>query len=298
MKKIAIIGANSFLAKNFYTFLVRSNLDRNIDIRLYDMQSSFFSQSDYKYKQLDFLSVSSIRKIDFNVDYIFFYTGKSGTFVDSTQYKEFIQINETVLLDILNAYHEAKSQAVFVYPSTRLVYASSNDPVSENSHKQMKSIYAISKFSAENYIQLYNRTYGIKYIIFRICVPWGSLLETHKSYGTFQIFSDQAKENGIISVYGDGTIVKTYSYIEDICNVFYKSMDVPGMINDIYNVGGHHYSLNQIVSIIGNKYCVPIQHTEWPKSYIAMDGGNVILNSSKLRQFIDIDYKEIREDLI
>ena len=298
MKKIAIIGANSFLAKNFYTFLVRSNLDRNIDIRLYDMQSSFFSQSDYKYKQIDFLSVSSIRKIDFNVDYIFFYTGKSGTFVDSTQYKEFIQINETVLLDILNAYHEAKSQAVFVYPSTRLVYASSNDPVSENSHKQMKSIYAISKFSAENYIQLYNRTYGIKYIIFRICVPWGSLLETHKSYGTFQIFSDQAKENGIISVYGDGTIVKTYSYIEDICNVFYKSMDVPGMINDIYNVGGHHYSLIQIVSIIGNKYCVPIQHTEWPKSYIAMDGGNVILNSSKLRQFIDIDYKEIREDLI
>lgn len=298
MKKIAIIGANSFLAKNFYTFLVRSNLDRNIDIRLYDMQSSFFSQSDYKYKQIDFLSVSSIRKIDFNVDYIFFYTGKSGTFVDSTQYKEFIQINETVLLDILNAYHEAKSQAVFVYPSTRLVYASSNDPVSENSHKQMKSIYAISKFSAENYIQLYNRTYGIKYIIFRICVPWGSLLETHKSYGTFQIFSDQAKENGIISVYGDGTIVKTHSYIEDICNVFYKSMDVPGMINDIYNVGGHHYSLNQIVSIIGNKYCVPIQHTEWPKSYIAMDGGNVILNSSKLRQFIDIDYKEIREDLI
>ena len=52
------------------------------------------------------------------------------------------------------------------------------------------------------------------------------------------------------------------------------------------------------MSIIGNKYCVPIQHTEWPKSYIAMDGGNVILNSSKLRQFIDIDYKEIREDLI
>ena len=71
MKRIVIIGANSFLAQNFYTYL--TNVHQSIEIYLYDIQEFFSLNKSIYYQQIDFFSIPSIEKINFDVDYIYFF---------------------------------------------------------------------------------------------------------------------------------------------------------------------------------------------------------------------------------
>ena len=65
MKRIVIIGANSFLAQNFYTYL--TNVHQSIEIYLYDIQEFFSLNKSIYYQQIDFFSIPSIEKINLSL---------------------------------------------------------------------------------------------------------------------------------------------------------------------------------------------------------------------------------------
>ena len=83
---------------------------------------------------------------------------------------------------------KAKSTAKIVFPSTRLVYKGKDEPLLENDTKEFKTIYSINKYACEQYLKMYSDVFDIRYCIFRICVPYGSLLDGVSSYGTAEFF--------------------------------------------------------------------------------------------------------------
>ncbi|MEG1151208.1 MAG: NAD-dependent epimerase/dehydratase family protein [Erysipelotrichaceae bacterium] len=136
--------------------------------------------------------------------------------------------------------------------------------------------------------------FGVTYCILRICVPYGSLLNSDGNYGTYELFVNKAKKGENIMVYGDGEIYKTYTHIKDICELFYLTSSNEQCLNDVYNIGGTVVSLQQLANDIANKYGTRVVNVDWPDIDKAIDGGSTMMNSDKLDSILHYKYIKIK----
>lgn len=279
MKKIAIIGSNSYIARNLIFKL--SQKPDQFQLALYDYTDSHIDDSE-GYTRIDILSKESVKNINFNCDAMFMFVGKTGTANGFDNYEDYIDINEKALLNILNEYVEQNSEAKIIFPSTRLVYKGSKDKIQENSVKEFKTIYAINKFACEQYLSMYSRTFGVKYCIFRISIPYGTLISNASSYGTAEFMLNKAINGENITLYGDGNIRRTLTYMGDLCDILITGALSDKFINDIYNIGGEDYSLSEMAELIAKKYSVEVEYVPWPKMAEAVESGNTVFDSEKL----------------
>lgn len=288
-RRIAIIGANSYIARNVIHVLQKDY--RDSEVLAYDNTEQQADDFEY-YAQLDILSEASIKKIDFSVDIIFMFIGKTGSMNGFDEYHTFIDINEISLLNVLNEYRRQNSRAKIIFPSTRLVYKGKKGLQDEAAEKEFKTIYAINKFACEQYLEMYHRMYGVQYSIFRICVPYGTLIPGAASYGTAEFMLSKALKGEDISLYGNGSVRRTITYIGDLCRTLIEGAAADECVNDIYNIGGEDYSLKEMAELIAKKYCIGIKYVDWPDKVLKIESGDTVFNSSKLEQIINIENKK------
>jgi len=235
MKKIVIVGANSYIARNVI-YTLKQHKDE-YDISLYDLTEK---QVDGRspYFSVNMMSAESVKKINMNCDAIFMFVGKTGSENGFDDFNLFIDVNEKALLNLLNEYRRQHSSAKIIFPSTRLVYKGKKGLLKENAEKEFKTIYAMNKYSCEQYLKQYCCIYGIKYCIFRICIPYGTMVENASSYGTTEFMLSKAIKGENITLYGDGSVRRTLTYMGDLCNILIDGAMSDKCLNDTFNVGG------------------------------------------------------------
>mgnify|MGYP000011827961 CR=1 FL=1 len=283
MKKIVIIGANSYLARNLIYVINKQNIDCQLE--LYG-RSKQHIDGEKNYTCIDVLNRESVKRIDFDCDIIYFFVGKTGSANAFQEYETFIDVNEKALLNVMSEYVEQKSTAKLVFPSTRLIYEGNAGILKEEDTKAYKSIYAINKHACERYIQLYHEMFNLQFLIFRICIPYGSLIADAISYGTMEFMLNNAKQGKNISIYGDGNIRRTLTYIEDLCQAMIKGATSQSCQNDIYNIGGEEYTLGELAECVAEKYHVKVNYVPWPEIAKKMESGGTVFDSAKLDSII------------
>lgn len=279
MKTITIIGANSYIARNLIHIINNENMD--IALFLYDREDNH-RDGLLNYAPVNILDEESLSKVNINVDSIILFTGKTGTYAGFDDSRTFLEVNEMGLLNILNAMRKQKSTAKLVFPSTRLVYKGSEEALTEEDEKEFKTLYAMNKFACEQYLRMYSEVFNINYCIFRICVPYGSLLEGTGSYGTAEFFIGKAKQGENISLYGRGEVRRTITYIGDICHTIIMGALTDKCMNNVYNIGGEDYSLNDMAAEIAAKYGVGVEYIPWPETALRIESGSTVFDSTKL----------------
>lgn len=283
MRKIVIIGANSYIARNVIYFLKKGYKD--CSLLLYDRAEKQIDGEDH-YTSINVLDQNSINAIDFESDIIFLFTGKTGSVNGFDDYNTFIDVNEKALLGILNAYRKADSKAKIIFPSTRLVYKGKKGKLSESDEKEFKTIYAINKFACETYLEQYHNVFGIKYCIFRICVPYGTMIPKASSVGTAEFMLSKATKGENISLYGDGSVRRSLIHMEDLCNTLIEGAFNDKCVNDVYNIGGESYSLKEMAELIAKKYGVGIDYVDWPDVALKIESGDTVFDDAKLVDII------------
>lgn len=287
MKKIAVVGANSYIARNM--IYVLKNEYENCELKLYDYAESHWD-GEHNYRQINIMDINSIENIDFDCDIIYFFVGKTGSINGFDDYISFIDINEKALLNFLTVYRKKKSQAKIVFPSTRLVYKGNDGVLSEEAEKECKTVYAINKLACEKYLEQYNNVFDIQYCIVRICVPYGSMISGASSYGTAEFMLKNASEGRNITIYGDGEVRRTLTYVGDLCRILLKIGFTPECRNDVYNIGGEDYSLNEMAMLIAEKYNVKIDYIDYPNVALKIESGSTVFDDSKLKKLISVEY--------
>lgn len=279
MKTVTIIGANSYIARNLIHIINVENMD--IKLFLYDREESH-RDCLQNYAPVNILDEESVAAVNFNVDAVILFTGKTGTYAGFDDSRTFVEVNELGMLNVLNAMRKADSDAKLVFPSTRLVYKGKEELLSEDDEKEFKTLYAVNKYACEQYLKMYSNVFNIHYSIFRICVPYGSLLEGVSSYGTAEFFIGKAKKGENISLYGKGEVRRTLTYIGDLCRTLILGSLSEQCLNDVYNIGGEAYSLNDMASEIASKYGVGIEYAPWPEAALRIESGSTVFDSTRL----------------
>lgn len=114
----------------------------------------------------------------------------------------------------LNALEAAKALRVpLIYPSTCEIYGDSEIPISEDHRMNPPNPYALSKLTCDLYCQLYHRLYEVDVKVARFFNPYGPGQPLKKVVSTFYL---QAERGEPLTVYGDGSDTRDYTYIDDI----------------------------------------------------------------------------------
>ena len=109
--------------------------------------------------------------------------------------------------------------------------------------------YGISKLSVEKYVQMYNHLLGLEYVIVRPSVVYGPRQDPHRGQSAVCVFIDRALRCEPITVFGDGSAVRDYFYVDDMMNALISAMTCPsGMIFNL--AGDKSFSLLELVRLI------------------------------------------------
>ena len=276
--KIAIVGANGYLARNL---LQVAQQQGEYEITTYDRAAAQVDGYS-KFQQVDILDPQSVRNIDLNVAAVFMMVGRTGTADGFTDYNEFIDANERALLNLLAEYRRQHSTARIIFPSTRLVYEGRFAPLDETAPKQFKTVYAIGKYAGEQYLQQFARAYGVRYTILRLCIPFGTLVPGASSYGTAEFMLSKARAGAAITLYGDGKLRRTFTYIKDVCDIMLRAAVEPACEDGIFNIGGLTYSLLEVAQIVAGNYGVGVEFVDWPPMALLLESGDTVFDDSRL----------------
>ncbi len=280
-KRCAIIGNNGYIGKHLVHYI---QTVYHIEPACYDVE------------QIDLTKKESLQSIDLDVDFLFVFAGLTGTHASFEKYEQYTMVNEVGLMNLLDLISQSPYRPHIVFPSSRLVYKGVDKPLKEDDEKDAKTIYAANKIACEHLLHAYANRYEIPYTICRICVPYGNMLSGDYSFGTVGAFLRRAKAGENISLYGGGTIKRTFTHIEDVCyqivNAAFNQRDK----EQIYNIGGETLSLHDAAQIISDKYGVQVLTVDWPEKDLLIESGDTYFDDTKIRAAIQpIEYKRLRD---
>ena len=280
--KANIIGVNSYLGKHMAHKLVAEGWQ----VYGYGTKNNAIAGINLtEYKKIDITDKATLINLYKDVDFIFIFSAKTGTSDGYENYEEYIKINQIGLLNILSFVRETNCSARIIYPSTRLIYHGvKNTPLTEDSAIEFKTIYALTKYAAEQSLKQFSEYFDVDYTIFRICVPYGNVVGQDFSYGTMSFFLKRAKKGEDIILYGKGENKRTFTFIEDLVNQIFISIKSENSINNTYNVAGEALSLRNVAEYIAAKYEVQVKYIDWPKMALQLESGDTIFNTQKIEQ--------------
>lgn len=283
MKKSLLIGSNGYLGRHLARFLDMEGFEN----RNYDIHPEAASGVT-TYSPLDVTRMEGFKAITSDVDFIFMFAGITGTADGFDRFAEFITVNEIGLLNLLTWMRKTSCKARIIFPSTRLIYKGwKNHALKEDDPKETKTIYAVNKMAAENILAMYHNAFGIDFTIFRICVPYGNFFDETYSYGTLGFFLEKARKGEDITLFGDGSIRRTFTHVDDISQLIIKSIQIDKTVNGIFNLGGEDLSLLDAATLIAEKYGVAIKYVGWPDMALRLESDDTVFDSSRLNALID-----------
>lgn len=281
IRKAVVVGANGYIGSHLAKQLEREG----VDVYAFDKHpNNVFGFKNYH--SLDITERDSFELFPGKVDQIYFFSGLTGTHAGFVSYKLFLDTNELGLLNLLDYLRGRDLQPRVVFPSSRLVYRGSSQPLKEDDEKEAKTVYAANKIAAEFLLQAYGNAFNIPFTIFRICVPYGNMLDNGYPFGTTGLFLRMVKEKGEITLFGDGSLRRTFTHISDLSSQI-LGVCLPGEgINETFNTTGEDLSLLEVARMIADRFNVPIRHLDWPEQDLRLESGDTCFDSGKLQRII------------
>lgn len=283
--KCAVIGANGYIGKHLAFYLEKNGAE----VFRYDI----FGENCVHCNLAD---RGDIEKIDLNVDYVYMFAGKTGTYNGFEDYNTYLASNDVALLNLLDSIRKSEYRPKVIFPSSRLVYKGVERALKEDDEKESKTIYAVNKIACEGYLAAYANSFNIPYTIFRICVPFGNMFSTDYSFGTVGFMIKQAKV-GEITLYGDGTMRRTLTSMEDLCFQIYEAAKRPESNNQIYNIGGNTYMLKEVAEIVAAEYGASIKYIPYPERDLKIESGSTFFDYDKISKLTGYQSKSNVKEL-
>lgn len=280
-----ILGANGYLGRHL-TFSLHQ---KGFRVFTYDIQPERNPNIPKEVPYEAFDICQNYEHVIFDVDYLFVFSGITGTKNGFDNYKTFIEVNEIGLLNILTKVKDMERKPKIIFPSTRLVYKGEEYALPEGAEKETKTIYAANKLACEHYLQMYANCFDIKYTIYRICVPYGNQFDGEFSYGTIGAFLNRAKSGGAITLYGDGEIKRTLTHVNSICQQITDSMSLPESDNQTLNIAGETFSLKELAIKIASIYGTEVSFIPWNDMDLKIESGSTVFDGEKIEQLIEVD---------
>ncbi len=139
-----------------------------------------------------------------------------------------------------------------VFTSSIAVYGSAQAPMREDTAPSPEDSYGIAKFAVESELKATHEVFGLDYVIFRPHNVYGEKQNIGDRYrNVVGIFMNQLLRGEPMTIFGDGTQKRAFTYIGDVAPVIARSVELPAARNQIFNVGADvPYTVNELANAV------------------------------------------------
>ncbi|TDO89251.1 dTDP-glucose 4,6-dehydratase [Halanaerobium saccharolyticum] len=273
--RILVTGGAGFIGSNFIHYQLKNYNDQIINVDKLSYAGNLDNLKDvernpnYEFQQLD---ICDREKIDpllhQGIDYIVNFAAESHVDRSIEDPSIFVKTNvegTQNLLDLALKFGVKK----FVQISTDEVYGSLGDSgkFREDSSLNPSSPYSASKAAADLLVKSYAKTYQLPVNITRCSNNFGPYQYPEKLIPLFII---KALKNKKLPLYGDGSNVRDWIYVQDHCRAVDLVMRC-GNTGEIYNIGANNEKSNleitkKILSLLSKSELL-IKHAEDRKGH-------------------------------
>lgn len=168
-----------------------------------------------------------------------------------SEFAGYVRNNVAATQSLLEAAAGSSSLERFVYSSSSSVYGNARRyPTTEEDLPTPMSPYGVTKLAAEHLCSLYFRNFDVPTVSLRYFTVYGP---GQRPDMAFHKFIKAALGGKAIPVYGDGSQIRDFTYVDDIVEAN-LAVAVPGdCIGQVYNVcGGSSVTVNETIELISN----------------------------------------------
>jgi UDP-glucose 4-epimerase len=174
----------------------------------------------------------------FPVDYVFHFAAYAAEGL-SPFIRQFNYRNNTIATAFLinmAIKHDVKR---FVFTSSMAVYGDQEPPFRETQVPRPIDSYGIAKYACEMDLRVAWEQHGLEYCIIRPHNVYGPGQNVWDPYrNVLGIWMYQALKGLPMTIYGDGSQCRAFSYVDDIMEPLFKAAVDPRAKNEIINLGG------------------------------------------------------------
>ena len=258
MANITVLGGDGFIGRHLVARLAGLT-DEMHNIRVFSRFSNYKSGDRHPFQELsnvtiipgDFSNRNEVSSAIEKADYVFHLISTTNPATSSEEPLAEVDTNIRFTIELLEScvYHKVKK--VIFLSSGGTVYGDvDSSTINEQTLPLPRSPYGIGKITIEHYLRYFKHTHGLDYIVYRVANPYGPGQNIYGKQGVIPIFMRSLLTNSTITVYGDGTMVRDYIYIDDLINMITTSYAKSSQ-SEVYNLGsGSGVTINQIISTI------------------------------------------------
>jgi UDP-glucose 4-epimerase len=248
MRKVLVTGGTGFIGQH----LVARLLAEDCFVYLLTRRAERYADNGrIAYIAGDFTRPQPFASILSQVDAVYHL---AVTTIPGSANEKVIYDAQTNLLGSLALIEQAAQAGVrrFIFTSSGgSVYGPNGGaPLAEDHPTDPISAHGVSKLAIEKYLEIYRRLYGMEYRVARAANPYGIGQDPNRGQGFIAYALGQMAQNQPLVVWGDGSVVRDYVYVEDTVEALRLLLDDDGPYT-IYNVGsGLGYAINEMIAIL------------------------------------------------
>ena len=198
-----------------------------------------------------------------------------------------LESNARAPLTLLEACRVDNPAVRVVYAGTRQVYGKpARLPVDETHLVRPTDVNGVNKAAGEYYHLVYHSAFGIRACSLRLTNVYGPRqLIKHNRQGFIGWFVRKAVEGDEIQVYGDGSQLRDFVYVDDVVDAFLRAGASDALSGDVFNVGGDepisHRDLVQL--LLDTAGSGSVRYIDWPAEKKSIDIGSFYTDSTRFR---------------
>ena len=166
----------------------------------------------------------------------------------------------TNLVGSINLINESVKHKVkcFVFTSSIAVYGKGQLPMTEALVPQPEDPYGVSKYAVEMDLKAAHEMFGLNYVVFRPHNVYGENQNIGDKYrNVIGIFMNQIMQGKSMTIFGDGTQTRAFSFIDDVAIPIAKCVNIPASYNEVFNIGADKpYTVNELATVVCEEFGV------------------------------------------
>jgi len=196
-----------------------------------------------------------------------------------------LDINCRAQLSMLEACRKFNPSVKVVFAGTRQIYGKPDRlPVDETHLVRPIDVNGVNKAAGEYYHLLYNNAFGVRACSLRLTNVYGPRqLIKHNRQGFIGWFIRLAIEGREIQVFGDGSQMRDFVYVDDAADAFLRAGACDACDGEVFNVGGsqpitHKDLVEVLLDVAGTGR---VTFVPWPPEKKQIDIGSFYADSSR-----------------
>jgi len=292
MKKVVVIGSNSFSGSHFIDLLLEKTKYHVIGISRSSEKKALYTP----YKKQNF-NKFKFHKLDLNKDmgiilrwfdelqpeYIVNFASQSMV-GESWQHPEhWYRTNVLSTVMLTNNLKDKHYLKKYVHISTPEIYGNCSGSVKENTLQNPSTPYAGSRAAADVFIQMLIKTFKFPSVFTRAANVYGPCQQLFKIVPRSVIYIKKKKK---IPLHGGGEARRSFIHIKDVCDATLRIME-GAKIGEIYHISNNKLvSIRNLVKMICDKMGADFASSiENAPTRLGLDAAYILDSSKLMKEF-------------